>query len=111
MEADRAEVRRLAHAPGAVDIAGEVIGRKPEGRGIGDGDRVRFVVEAEDRRDGPEGFFLREAHRGVDTGEAERCSETFWCLGAGGDFGALAERILDMLAELDRKDPRLNSSH
>src|SRR3546814_14040681 len=75
MEADRAEFQRLAHAPGAVDIAGEVIGRKPEGRGIGDGDRVRFVVEAEDRRDGPEGFFLREAHRGVDTGEDERCSE------------------------------------
>src|SRR3546814_7761735 len=45
IEADHAEFQRLAHAPGAVDIAGEVIGRKPEGRGIG---------RSEERRGGKE---------------------------------------------------------
>src|SRR6185437_8683391 len=66
VDPDRARLEPLSHGEGGPDALGPHAGRKAVLRVVGDLDRLFLVVESNHRKDRPEHFLLRDAHRRPD---------------------------------------------
>lgn len=72
VQADHPEFERFGDTPGAFQAPGVEVGRKAEGCGVGDADRLFLVVETEKRGNGSEGLFAGKLHLGRRTTEHHR---------------------------------------
>ncbi len=72
VKADHAKLQCFRHPPGALQAFGVEISGQPKGRAVGDGDRLVFGLEAEERGNGTEGFLAGEQHVRGGAGEHNR---------------------------------------
>src|SRR3954470_10198290 len=107
IEADHAEFQPLADAPGTGKALGIEVGGEAEWGSIGDHDGLLFRLEAEERRDGAEGFFGGEQHVDRRFADHDRAGilAVLRHLGARGeDAAAFGSGVGDMLLDLlDRR--------
>src|ERR1041385_7318438 len=68
VDADDSVFERLGNAHDAADVARIEIGGETVFGGVGDADWFRLILEAEERRDGPEDFLARDLHAFADIG-------------------------------------------
>ena len=103
VDADHAVLERFGDAPDAPDVAAVEVRREPELGAVGELDHFGVVVEADQRRDGPERFLAKDLHVGRDAGQhrrlVERAAERV-PLAAGRDLRAMRFRVGDVLLDL-----------
>src|SRR3954469_3385732 len=103
VDADEPVFERLRDPEGAAEVAGVEIRGEPVFRVVRHPHRLGLVLEAEQRRERPEGLLARDRHLGRRAGDDRRLEEGVaerMAVAAGDDLAALLDRVGDVLLDL-----------